>query len=302
MEQLPSLPPEEMRVRQTKHQAVIELTARIHDWQTLLFAVDDMIADQRGFVEWWDEHIGVRHGAGRGHKINADPHAFTMEDAEKLTGIKQWQVSRWNKGLADEEGYRNNIIAVARRKAGFDKDPMAAQGQPGRDGPDFWPTPDCLIEAACGYVVPYLPAATIWECAAGDGRLGRAIAATGRTVVMTDKYPQDGSEPLDFTTDPPPQPGLIAMTNSPFNQIDAFLGRGLALLDGGAIIGLVLLLRHDHLMGGSKAGPLNRALKEVHCNWRPVWIPGSLGNPRWGFSWVEWGAGPRRPPVYLARG
>jgi len=36
----------------------------------------------------------VRHGAGRGHKNNADLHSFSMEDAERLTGIKQPQVSR----------------------------------------------------------------------------------------------------------------------------------------------------------------------------------------------------------------
>jgi hypothetical protein len=50
--------------------------------------------DQRDFVAWWDEHVGVRHGAGRGHKNNADLHSFSMEDAERLTGIKQPQVSR----------------------------------------------------------------------------------------------------------------------------------------------------------------------------------------------------------------
>jgi hypothetical protein len=56
-----------------------------------MLPVEDMIADQRDFVAWWDANIGVRHGAGRGHKNNADLHSFSMEDAERLTGIKQWK-------------------------------------------------------------------------------------------------------------------------------------------------------------------------------------------------------------------
>jgi hypothetical protein len=34
------------------------------------------------------------HGAGRGHKNNADLHSFSVEQAEELTGVKQWQASR----------------------------------------------------------------------------------------------------------------------------------------------------------------------------------------------------------------
>jgi hypothetical protein len=31
--------------------------AKIRDWKTLLFAVEDMIADQRDFVGWWDANV-----------------------------------------------------------------------------------------------------------------------------------------------------------------------------------------------------------------------------------------------------
>jgi hypothetical protein len=206
-------------------------------------------------------------------------------------------VSRWRTALANEDAYRDQVVEVAQRKAGLrDKDPMAARGQPERSGPDFWPTPDSLIQAASRHVVPALPMLSAsWECAAGDGRLGRAIGAS----VMTDKYPQDGSAPLDFTTDDPPADDLIAFTNQPFNAADEFLERGLALLDAGAIRGLVLLLRHDHFMASGKVEALNRAVLEVHCNWRPIWIPDTVGNPRWAFAWVYWGEGERRPPLYI---
>jgi hypothetical protein len=270
--------------------------AKIHDWQTLLFAVEDMIADQRDFLAWWDARVRDK-GGERWIDVAVRQHqGLSVEEATELTGIQKWQVSRWRTKLAKEVAYRNAIIEAAQRKAGLrDKDPMAARGQPDRDGPDFWPTPDSLTAAARAHMVPFLPPGPIWECACGDGRLGRGIGAK----VMTDKYPQNGSAPLDFTTDAPPAADLIAFTNQPFNDADAFLARGLDLLDAGALRGLVLLLRHDHFMGGGKVAALNRAVLEVHCNWRPIWIPDTRGNPRWAFAWVYWGAGERRPPLYL---
>jgi hypothetical protein len=176
------------------------------------------------------------------------------------------------------------------------KDPMAARGQPKRTGPDFWPTPDCLIQAAVEHIVPALPDAPIWECAAGDGRLASALGA----AIATDKFPQDGSLPLDFLTTGPPGRGLIAFTNPPYHSSAKFMRRGVELIDSHTLHGLVLLLRHDHLMAAGKIDALNRAILEVHCNWRPRWIPDTVGNPRWAFAWVYWGAGRRLPPRYVS--
>jgi hypothetical protein len=181
-------------------------------------------------------------------------------------------------------------------------DPAAQRGQPNRDDPDFWPTPACLTTALLRHVIPHLPPGPIWECAAGDGRLARAIAATtGRQVIATDLYPQDGSAPHDFLTDEPPAAthGAIVLTNPPFSKLDEILARGLMLLDSGQITGLVLLLRHDHLMTATRVEIFNRAVREIHCNWRPIWIDDTDGNPRWSFHWLVWLGGPRQPPQYL---
>jgi hypothetical protein len=286
---------------QAKHKAVIALSAKIQDWPTLLFAIDDMLADQRDFIAWWDEHVHRKGGERWLDPADRQDQQLSMDAAEGLTGIKNWQVSRWRTALKTEDAYREAIIGAARKRAGFEpqrEDPAAQRGQPLRDGPDFWPTPDTLIEAARQHLVPFLPPGPIWECAAGDGQLGRGIGAD----VLTDKYPQDGSAALDFTVDNPPAPDLLAFTNQPFNAADDFLRRGLELLDAEAIRGFVLLLRHDHFMAGGKVEALNRAVLEVHCNWRPTWIPDTLGNPRWAFAWVYWGPGERRPPLYLREG
>lgn len=180
-------------------------------------------------------------------------------------------------------------------------DPAAQRGQPRRDGPDFWPTPSTLITALVHYVVPRLPPGPLWECAAGDGRLADALDRAGRTVIRSDLYLRDGSGfQINFLTQFPPIGGCITVTNPPFNQTKEFLRRGLELVASGHIKGFVLLLRHDHLMAGTRAPFFNRATREVHCNWRPIWIEGSEGNPRWSFHWLAWHDGPRQPPLYLS--
>jgi len=60
----------------------------------------------------------------------------------------------------------------------------------------------------------------------------------------------------------------FAVTNPPFHSSEAFLSRGLQLLDEGRLAGLVLLLRHDHLQADGRVKALNRVTREVH--WRPV--------------------------------
>jgi hypothetical protein len=194
-------------------------------------------------------------------------------------------------------GLRGALEVIARRK-----DPSALRPQPVREGPDFWPTPFDLISVLVRHVLPELPVVSpIWECAAGDGRLATAIRAAGRDVIATDLYPQDSSAPHDFLDDevPAEAAGAIAITNPPYNKSAEFLAHGLALLDRRVIDGLVLLLRHDHLMSSEKIDAFNRAVREVHCNWRPLWIEGTDGNPRWSFHWLAWHAGPRRAPLYL---
>jgi hypothetical protein len=178
-------------------------------------------------------------------------------------------------------------------------DKAAQRGQPLRDGPDFWPRPPCLIAAVCQHVVPVLPDATIWECATRNSVLQRAIAARGRKVIGTDKYPQDGSKALDFLADEPPADNLIAMTNPPFAALDDFIGRGLELFDAGRLRGFVLLLRHDHLTAGTRVAAFNRATWEVRCNWRRCGSPEPRGI-RVGLSRRSIGDQTRNPSTHRA--
>jgi hypothetical protein len=166
---------------------------------------------------------------------------------------------------------------------------------------EFWPTPPCLRAALAYHVIPKLPAGVIWECGAGDGTLGDAIAITGRRVIMTDIDPQrrDISR-HDFHDPPPPETkGSIVVTNLPWSdeRLDPFLARALELRGSGWLRGVVLLLRIDHTGAGHRAAWINRAVAKCTCCWRPTWIPGTKGNGRWWCVWVTWLAGMNGPPV-----
>jgi hypothetical protein len=275
------------------------LAAKTTDWPELRLAVDVLIQRQRAIVQWWDNNVRPA-----GHQPNnADPTLIGIEEARQTIGFRQDQISRFRSALADEDAYRERLVRRCMREAGLiDKDPNSHRPTPDREGPDFWPTPISLIDAFIARVLPQLPNHKVWECAAGDGRLGYAIRQAGRGIVMTDKYTQSTEiRELDFLADGPPEAHLIATTNPPYSLTDEFIERGLILLDRRAILGFALLLRHDHFQAGSRIEAFNRATFEVHCNWRPIWIEGTDGAPRWAFAWMVWLDAARLPPLYLAR-
>jgi hypothetical protein len=72
---------------QAQYHAVIELAAKIRDWQTLLFAVEDMIANQRDLVAWWNTNVTPGQSPGSNQWSNAGRHStMSFDEAEHLTG------------------------------------------------------------------------------------------------------------------------------------------------------------------------------------------------------------------------
>ena len=184
------------------------------------------------------------------------------------------------------------------RPAGSRRDPASLRPQPRRDGADFWPTPACLIWALIHHVLSSLPPRPLLEFAAGDGRLVHPLRAAGYTVLASDIAPRgEGIERRDFLHDELLLRGAIGVSNSPYNQLDKFLARGLQLLDCGQLAGLVLLVRTDALTAASRADVFNRAAAMWVCCWRPVWVAGTTGNGRWSNAWVLWLPDHPGPPV-----
>ena len=93
----------------------LPLAAKIRDWQTLLFAVEDMIADQHDFVAWWDANVTLGQSPGTNQWSVADRQpTISAEDVTALTGIQKWQVSRWRTALANEDAYHRVSTAQGR--------------------------------------------------------------------------------------------------------------------------------------------------------------------------------------------
>lgn len=195
--------------------------------------------------------------------------------------------------------------AKKRRRAifGSNPDPAARRPTPKREDLDFWPTPVELRQALISSVLPILPRALIWECAAGDGVLEDDLRAAGYEVFASDIDPQRrGIVRLDFLHDDPPAvtKGSILGTNPPFGKsglLDPFLARMMALLDAGWLSAAVLLFRADAAATMGRRDILNRAAAEWTCCWRQRWIPGTTGQPRWWFHWFVWVPDHPGPPI-----
>lgn len=68
----------------------------------------------------------------------------------------------------------------------------------------------------------------IWECAAGDGFITKALRGYGYDVVESDIRERPGCRPLNFLTDEPLFCGLI-VTNPPYSLKDVFIARAIEL-------------------------------------------------------------------------
>lgn len=82
-------------------------------------------------------------------------------------------------------------------------------------------------------------------------------------MIATDLDPRaDSVVRHDFRADPPAGTrGAALITNPPWDRelLDPLIGRGLMLLDSGALQAMALLLRPDKLFAGSRAEAFNRA-------------------------------------------
>lgn len=137
--------PELMRQEQAKAEAIIDYGIKVRDWPLVAKAIEAKIEQQREFVGWWRTLVSTRHGAGRGNKNSAERGTFSMLDAEKATGIRNQQVSRWRNALTDAERYLEQQIRAAYKKAGLEPlDNHRAEGT----GENEWFTPVKYIEAA----------------------------------------------------------------------------------------------------------------------------------------------------------
>lgn len=136
--------PAEAKTNDAKLDAVIEYAKRVQDWPLLEQAIDQKLEEQREFVEWWGDNVTPNKGGDRKSENQKPRSAFLVEQAEKLTGLTQQQVSRWRKKLADEQSYRAKLYGKAWAEAFGKEHNHRAQGT----GLNEWYTPPEYVEAA----------------------------------------------------------------------------------------------------------------------------------------------------------
>jgi DNA N-6-adenine-methyltransferase (Dam) len=108
--------PQATKSKDAKLDAVIEYAQRMKDWPLLERAVEQKVEEQAEFVRWWRDNVSVNHGAGRGKKV-AESGTFLVDQAQELTGITKFQVSKWAKRLKDRAKYRAGLFGVAWKRA-----------------------------------------------------------------------------------------------------------------------------------------------------------------------------------------
>jgi hypothetical protein len=133
--------PQDAATSLAKVQAIKGVAAKITDWELLAAAVEEEIALQAAFLEWWEAHVHRKGGERWIEPAERGEQGLSVEQAEDATGISNRQVSKWHKALEDEDDYRDKLLRSARRRAGLDVDDV--------DGADKQIiTPPEIIEAA----------------------------------------------------------------------------------------------------------------------------------------------------------
>jgi hypothetical protein len=174
-----------------------------------------------------------------------------------------------------------------------------------RPDKDFFPTPSWVTEALAEHID--LRGTTVWECAAGDGRMAEALKACGAARVFCSDIMERGGYPLDrvlvFISDEAGFDVDYIITNPAWGEgnklAELFIEFGLRRLKRGT---LALLLPVDfdsaktryHLFAGEP-----RFMGKVSLLRRPVWFvePGKKPIPKDNMAWFLWSAIPVAPPT-----
>lgn len=150
---------------------------------------------------------------------------------------------------------------------------------------DLYETPEWATLA----VVPHLPVGpeagyTIWEPAAGGGKMVAALAKAGFRVSASDiVYGQD------FLTQPAPKPFTAIITNPPYELATEFIERSLSLIPRDGFVAMLLRTDFDHAKTRAKlfAG-CEYFAKKVVLTKRIKWFEDTKGQPSFNHAWFIW--------------
>jgi len=156
---------------------------------------------------------------------------------------------------------------------------------------DLYETPAWVTEA----LIPHLPATdcTVWEPAAGGGKMVSALRAAGIDVDGTDIA--DGR---DFLTQPALRPFRAIITNPPYELATEFIERALFMIPADGFAAMLLRTDFDHAKTRKHLFAGNRAFaKKLVLTKRIKWFEDSKGQPSFNHAWFIWSAQNQGAPV-----
>jgi hypothetical protein len=156
---------------------------------------------------------------------------------------------------------------------------------------DSYETPSWVTLA----LIPHLPVigGTVWEPAAGSGKMLAVLRQAGFDVLGTDI-----AAGVDFL-DSSPQGGVRAIiTNPPYALAREFIERALSLIPANGFVAMLLRADFDsaktrrHLFADCPA-----FAKKIVLTKRIRWIERSTGSPSFNHCWMIWDRAHRGPPT-----
>jgi len=183
------------------------------------------------------------------------------------------------------------------------KDPsMLAQFQYERVALDHYPTPARCTEALLTALGDDFAGYHGWEPACGNGAISNVVKDHFQSFISTDIALYDGFQPdgfldfLDCSIDDVAafspdgiRPDFI-LTNPPYGKnAEAFTRKALELVEPEQGV-VVMLCRHewDTAKGRSDLFDHPAFRYKITMRFRPRWIEGTSGAPRFNYSWYYW--------------
>ena len=109
--------PGEPKKADAKADAVIEYAKKVRDWPLLLEAVEQKMDELEELVRWWKENVRRKGGPMDTSDNSERNYRYSVEEAERLTGFTQVQISRIGKRLKDRNAFRLALFGAAYAKA-----------------------------------------------------------------------------------------------------------------------------------------------------------------------------------------
>lgn len=153
---------------------------------------------------------------------------------------------------------------------------------------DCYETPEWVTLA----LLPHIPdrIKTIYEPAAGSGKMVRALAKSGRVISADDL-----TEGRDFLLCGQRQEAIV--TNPPYTLASHFIDRAIDLTGNSGFVAMLLRTDFDHAASRDNLFSIPQFAKKLVLRKRIRWFENSDGSPSFNHAWFIWDWKHSGPPI-----